>query len=250
MIDIAIHPGDIDRFKAAIKSAETQLGKSGDQALRWGAVNLMISLAAATIKSKTLRPIVKNPLFKASADGKWTRAQARQAKGDTRRARFGVNRWHPQTSRQYFQPILRTGEFGKYRFFERNGMWFRAKLGRGRAKWEKIEGIPNSEESENIPSIKNSKKRKIGRSGLARKAWKWAQAHMIRGGIGAPLPGVPNLISVKVSSGGNLIQIDNRIRYATTALQGGESRIAESCNRAAASMEKKIALQLSKITKK
>ena len=249
MIDIAIRPGDIDRFKAAIKSAETQLGKSADQALRWGAVNLMISLAAATRKSKTLRPIVKNPLFKASADGKWTRAQARQAKRDARRARFGVNRWKPSTSEQYFQPIYRTGEYGKYRFFDKKGMWFRTKLGRGKAEWEKVEGIPDSEESENIPSIKNSKKRVIGRSGLARKAWKWAQAHMIRGGIGA-LTGVPNLISVKVSSGGNLIQIDNKIRYATKALYGGESRIAESCNRAAASMEKKIALKLSGITKK
>lgn len=236
MIDIAIRPGDIDRFKAAIKSAETQLGKSADQALRWGAVNLMISLAAATRKSKTLRPIVKNP--------------HPDAKTDMRRAKFGVNRWKPSTSEQYFQPIYRTGEYGKYRFFEKNGMWFRTNPGRGKAKWEKLEGIPDSEESENIPSIKNSKKRVIGRSGLARKAWKWAQAHMIRGGIGASLFGVPNLISVKVSSGGNLIQIDNKIRYATTALSGGESRIAESCIRAAASMEKKIALKLSGITKK
>ena len=236
MIDIAIRPGDIDRFKAAIKSAETQLGKSADQALRWGAVNLMISLAAATIKSKTLRPIVKNPHPDAKTDG--------------RRAKYGVNRWHPMTSNQYFQPIYRTGEYGKYRFFKKNGMWFKKPSRAGNNPWEKIEGIPDSGEYEKLPSIKNSKKRKIGRSGLARKAWKWAQAHMIRGGTGAPLPGVPNLVSVKVSSGGNLIQIDNRIRYATTALQGGESRIAESCIRAAASMEKKIALQLSKITKK
>ena len=236
MIDIAIRPGDIDRFKAAIKSAETQLGKSADQALRWGAVNLMISLAAVTKKSKTMRPIVKNPHPNAKTDG--------------RRAKFGVNRWKPQTGEQYFQPIYRTGEFGKYRFFSKNGVWFKKPSRAGNHPWEKIEGIPDSGEDEKLPSIKNSKKRKIGRSGLARKAWKWAQAHMIRGGIGAPLPGVPNLISVKVSSGGNLIQIDNKIRYATTALQGGESRIAESCIRAAASMEKKIALQLSKITKK
>jgi len=234
MIDIYVDKADMRAFRDTIKKAEFFLGKTTEQALRWGAVNLMISLAAITKKSSKLRPIVKNPHPKATTDG--------------RRGKFGVNRWKPATSEKYFQPIYRTGEFGKYRFFEKNGMWFKKPTRAGNEPWEKIEGIPDSGEDEKLPSIEKSKKRIIGRSGLAKKAWKWAQVHMIRGGTGAPMPGVPNLMEVKVWGKGadSAIRIDNGLRYAESALTGGASRISEVMGRAARSMEHKINQQLQK----
>ncbi len=251
MIDIVFDSSkdQVAYFNKAIESAMADLKKTPEQAAKWAAVNLCKSLSASCKVSAKLRPIIKNPLFKASVDGTWTKAKAKQARNDMRRARFGVNRWKPFSGEQYFQPIYRTGEYGKYRFFEKNGLWFRTKLGRGKAEWEKVEGIPDDPANNLVPSIMTSKKRNIGRSGLAKKVWQWAQANVINGGVGT-VGGVPNIASVSLShtADSTTIAIANNLRYADAAFVGGRKDADTALYRAADSMQYKIDQSLIKAT--
>lgn len=252
MIDIVFdsQKDQVDYFNRAIESAMSDLHKTPEQAVKWAAVNLCKSLSASCKVSAKLRPIIKNPLFKAASRSKTDQAKAKQARNDGRRARFGVNRWKPFSGEQYFQPIYRTGEYGKYRFFEKNGMWFKTPSGTtGKYPWEKVEGIPGDAENNLVPSIMTSKKRKIGRSGFAKKVWQWAQSNIINGGV-ATILGVPNIASVLIIRRFDItsIVITNNLRYADAAFVGGRKDADTALYRAADSMQYKIDQALIKAT--
>ena len=204
MLDIKFPASDLLLFDKALRRASTDLGKTAEQAITWGASTLTQSLGASTKLSKKLRPIVANP--------------HPNAKTDKRRARWGVNRYNSK-GEKYFTPIYRTGEFGVIRFVDKGK-----------------DGEPAG------PSVKNSKKRIIGRRGMAKNVWKYARAHLLSGGVGN-ISGIPNIAEVKVNRSLTdfSITIGSSLRYQMDAFKtSGKQAIDTAYRRAARSMMKKI----------
>ena len=245
MVSYKLARADVAAFRNQMKRMETVLGKSVEQSIKWAAINLMKSLAARTLVSKKLRKIVKNPLYKAKSRKRVDQAEARQIRNDKRRAPWGVMRYERfGNGAQYFQPIYRTGEYGTIRFQnKKTAEWFTMEKGVGRVKRDMETGT----ELWQIEGIAQSKKRVIGRSGMAKKAWRWAQAHMYNSG-NSGIMGVPNIIGVTVNGKGNdrSLTIHNRSRYAVDALNGGSSSVSEAMGAAARSLEDKINKELKK----
>ncbi|MFA5379747.1 MAG: hypothetical protein WC455_28570 [Dehalococcoidia bacterium] len=237
---------DVDKFNKSIDNAMTDLHKTPEAACRWAAVKLCESLSASTKVSSTLRPIVRNPLFKASDDGKWTKAQARQAKGDMRRARFGVNRWKP-TGEKFFQPIYRTGRYGNIRFVEKNGRRFAKDL--VTKEWVSVDGGATNTLGGDASNFINHPKRKIRNSGLAKKVWQWTRRNIVAGGV-AKIDGVPEIASVLIIRRFDFttIKINNNLRYASAAFVGGKKDEETALVRASDSMEFLIDDKLKKAT--
>jgi len=210
-----------------MQRAEKALKKTPKQALQWGAVNLCSTLAGETKQSPKLRKIVPNP--------------HPNAKTDARRAKWGVNKWRVGTGKSYFVPIYKTGEFGGVRFVEKDGREFKSHWGPTKNKWIPIAGIPDTQEDKNLPSVKNSPKRIIGRRGLAKKCWHSAKKRLFSGGNVYAM-GVQNVASVKVggSTFAPFIKIITNLRYTIEALKHGESSINNAISNAASSMAKKI----------
>lgn len=231
MVSYELDRADVAAFRNQMKRMETVLGKSVEQSIKWAAITLMKSLAARTLVSKKLRPVVENPHPDAKTDG--------------RRAKWGVMRYKRfGNGEQYFQPIYRTGEYGQIRFKnKKTADWFTIERGTGRV----VKELETGKESHQIEGIMQSKKRVIGRSGMAKKAWRWAQAHMYNSG-NSDIMGVPNIIGVTVIGKGNdrSLTIHNRSRYAVDALKGGSSAVSEAMRAAAQSLEFKINQELKK----
>lgn len=239
MIDIKVKKEDMQKLAAEMKRAEKVLGKSSKDAVQLGANALCKTLSGETKRSKKMRPLVKNPLFK---------DHPRMVE-DMRRARFGVMRYKKGHAEMVFDPIYRTGEFGKLRFMERKGVFYMNR-GRGGApnKWSKIEGIPGEALNDQIPTAMKSKKRVIGRSGLAKAAWNFARKRLRSGGT-IFFMGVPNIASVKVFGGTKnpSIRITNNLRYALDALKNKEGSITSAVEKAAGSMGNRIDNELKKM---
>jgi hypothetical protein len=232
MVSYELDKADVAAFRKQMKRMETELGKSVEASIKWAAITLMKSLAARTLVSKKLRPVVENPHPNAKTDG--------------RRGKWGVMRYKRfGNGEQYFQPIYRTGEYGKTRFVDKKTFeWYTIDKATGKRVKESI----TSQEGGDVPlSIGKSKKRIIGRSGFSKRIWKWAQAHMYNSG-NSGIMGVPNIIGVTVIGKGNdrSLTIHNRSRYAVDALKGGSSAVSESMRAAAQSLEYKINEQLKK----
>ena len=245
MVSYELDRADVAAFRKQMARMETVLGKSVETSIKWAAINLMISLGAHTKVSKKLRKVVKNPLYKAASRKRADQAAARQRRNDKRRAPWGVMRYERfGNGEQYFQPIYRTGTYGQIRFQnKKTADWFTIERGTGRV----VKELEVGKESHQIEGIMQSPKRKIGRSGMAKKAWKWAQAHMYNSG-NSGIMGVPNIIGVTVIGNGNdrSLTIHNRSRYAVDALQDGSSSVSAAMRAAARSLEDKINKELAK----
>jgi hypothetical protein len=232
MVEYKIRESDIAAFRNVLKQAEKELGKTTESALKWGAINVMDTLAGATRVSAKTRPIVKNPSY--------------DKKTSKPRDKWGVMRYKPKTNEEYFQPIYRFGNYGTYRIWNKSkGKWLTIDKDLGRRI--KDSETLDDDTAKNDPVLMKSKKRKITRSGLAKKAWRWAQAHMYNAGTSV-IMGVPNLMAVKVWGKGNnrAFRIDNKSRYAIAAMKGGERTVSYAMGKAARSMEHKIGLELKK----
>lgn len=231
MVSYELNQSDVAAFREQMKRMETELGKSVEQSIKWAAITLMKSLAARTLVSKKLRPVVENPHPDAKTDG--------------RRAKWGVMRYKRfGNGEQYFQPIYRTGQYGHIRFKnKKTADWYTIERGTGRV----VKKLEQGNESHQIAGIMKSPKRNIGRSGMAKKAWRWAQAHMYNSG-NSGIMGVPNIIGVTVMGKGNnrSLTIHNRSRYAVDALKDGSSAVSEAMRAAAQSLEFKINEELKK----
>jgi len=216
----------VDKLFAQMQRAQKELGKGLKDSVKWSGILLMQSLAARTKVSKKLRPIVRNP--------------NKRYKTDARRAPFGVFRYD-KTGKKYFKPIYRTGEYGRVRFLDKKTyeVKYINTLTGTVHRAEKYDQTPEL-------SIKTDKRRKIGRSGLAKKTWQWATRNM--GGGMANIMRVPGIANIRWSGGTNnpTVKISNRIRYMVDALKGGYAAVNTAMENAARKMANRIDDRLAK----
>ena len=200
----------MEKLELQIRAAQEKLGSSANEALAHAAYYIARSLGAATKKSATKRPIVQNP------DPRWER--------DKRMAQWGVMKFRGDRS-SYFSPIYRTGEFGKVRFISKTTAEM---LERDRITGEvhRVRISTGTNPELEIPGIAQSKKRIIGRSGLAKKSWTTMQTKVARGG-NVSIAGTGNVGSVTWFSDKKTksIALKNDLRYAMDAIIGGASEI-------------------------
>lgn len=233
-MDITIKPNlaDVMAFQRAMKRAGEVLNKTDREAREWGGRVICDALANQTVKSKTKRPIVKNPLF--VSDPKAMLDRRRGIWGVMKYVRFG-------NGEQKFSPIYRGGEFGaKIKWVEKNGVLLRTSNG----KWEKFskDDLAAYGNLGNGLEIKDHPKTKIGRSGMAKKAWQWAKKFVRRGGQ-ASIFGVPKMAEVFWMQDGSLVLRSN-LRYAMDALKSKGSELDGILNKAAVIWESRITKQL------
>jgi len=239
-LSLDVSKADTERFAALIARAKNELGKSPFDAVNWAGYFITRSMAAATKTSPKLRPIVKNPDPRAfnKKGGK---------KRDNRFSMYGVNRWD-KDSNQYFQPIFRTGEFGKIRFIDKKtAEWL---------VWDKVTGEVHKQQWETgtgdfqIAGIAQSKKRNIGRSGLAKQAWKWAQSNTRKGG-NATIDGAKNAMRIRWSGRrfNPTMTLENNLKYAIDAFKTGDAGVENVMAKAGDQLANRIDAALGKVIK-
>jgi hypothetical protein len=216
---IQIDKSGLDALWRAAERAQREFGKTVPDSLSWAAGKLCTSLAAATRVSDTLRPVVENPDPRAKTDGRFSK--------------FGVYKFKPDRS-QYFVPIYRTGEYGKSRYIDEKTLRT-VTIVDGKRVFSYIETGTGEFQA---PGIMQSKKRNIGRSGLAKRVWQWAAAHAFSGGV-AVVDGMPDIAAVNLSAAGDTIElhIQNSLRYAAQAMAGGRQNVSGAAQRAADSLQ-------------
>lgn len=220
-IQIELNKQDFSKIAAQIQRAQTVLNIPLKQAVQMARYYIASSLAATTKVAAKLRKVVPNPDQKAKTDG--------------RMAKFGVMKYD-RNGNEYFAPIYRTGEFGKIRFpNKKTAEW----LVRDPVTGEVSKASMSTGTDEfQVPGIMQDKRRIIGRSGLAKKSWQWAQSRTGEGNIF-------NVSSIAVRwSGGEedpTITIFNRLRYAGAAFKTeGEQTLDNVMERAHRKMQFEI----------
>lgn len=236
-IDLALRPEDVAALGELMRRSVNELNMDVRDVLEWGGHYITRSVGASTKVAPHLRPIVRNP------DTRY--------KTDARRAPFGVMRYKSDGT-QYFQPIYRTGEFGKQRFFDKNTMaWYDRSSGSG--QWRKLPSGPDLANPEMVvPGIMTDRRRKIGRRGLAKNNWKWMQTNLRNSGTGGVM-GVQNTAGVKWQKDGNItsLTLTNFLRYAASALRhGGSAGVELAGARAFSAMRNRFEKRLEKMKSK
>jgi len=228
---------DVDALFRQIDRAQKELGKSMARSVSWAAEYVAHSLAAATKVAPKLRPIVENP--------------DKRYKTDHRRAPFGVMRYG-RDGGQYFKPIYRTGEYGMIRFFDKKqASWFkrskdfRSRDHRAKGSWIRIpkqDALGNKSDY----SIQKDRRRKIGRRGLAKKAWSWAAGRAYSGGIGN-IMGVSGAADVRIyrDKDNPGVRITDHLRYATAAFKS-PGAVEGAIGNAARKLEYNLTQQIAK----
>ena len=173
-----IDGASVINFGALLNELQIETGRSAEDALQYASGKFLASCSAAAKPGIKLRKVIANPLFKAADSSRDARKAARAAKSDMRRARFGVMKYS-QKEGPKFQPIYRTGEFGRTRFLDKKS---------GQIRWRSKKGTLNKEFNfdqgiEGNPSIKNDKRRVIKRAGLARKIFRIMRAQVLAGAL-------------------------------------------------------------------
>lgn len=221
---------DTERFAEVMQRAQDELGVTPKNAITWAGYFVSQSLGAASRKAPKLRKIVANPHPNAKTDG--------------RRAKFGVMKYTPEGI-EYFQPIYRTGEFGKIRFQDKKtAVW----LVRDRITGEvKKEQWTTGTGEFDMAGIAQSPKRKIGRSGLLKASWK-AAGKMTRKGGSASIMGAQDSVNVKWTGQrfAPTLTLANNLRYAAFALKHGDNGVEHVMEKAANSMANRINDRLEK----
>jgi hypothetical protein len=228
---------DIDALYAQMQRAQTELGKSADKALADTGSYIGHALAAATRVAPKLRKVVKNPHPDAGRD--------------MRRARYGVYRYvnaEGAASEKVFVPIYRTGEFGKVRFKSKTTGEYLVRDQDGTVRRQEIT-LGDNEFS--TPGIMESPKRRIGRSGLAKKSWQWTARHTLTGGRGQ-VHDVPAAAEIQWTRQGKVImlRIINYLRYMEHALVGGRQSVDTTAQRATNKMRNAIDERVKEIAQK
>jgi hypothetical protein len=198
-----------DEFFAQVDRAMKVLGKSNFQALQWAARLLCQSLGAQTkIASKKPRPIVQNP------DPRW--------ETDKRRARFGVMGY--AGGNPAFIPIYKKGTEPFYD--AKTASWYERTDGRERGNWKRLAFGKRVEPVLVVPSIMDHPRRLIPHRGLAKMAWRKAQALIGSGGSADGMK-VRNIASVQInrSETDPSVTLNNKLRYAGAAFVSGESAV-------------------------
>jgi hypothetical protein len=231
MIDVSIDVNDDDAqaLMRQMDRAIVELRKPLQDVLRWTAYAWTRSLGAATRVSEKIRPIVRNP--------------DRRYLTDRRRAPFGVMAY--RNGEQVFKPIFRTGEHGSRRFYDpKTVSWFEH-WGPNKNKWRKVASGQDPANPEIIvPGIMTDRRRKIGRSGLAKKSWTRIQSKLTGGGTASAMD-VPVVGFVQWRGGGE-VTVTNDLDYARSAMNGGESAITRAAASAASWLNERVNQELRK----
>ena len=216
-----------------MERARRETGKGMRASVAWGGRHIARSLSASTLPGKKLRPVIRNP------DSRY--------KTDHRVAPFGVWNYYQSRPRK-FRPIYRTGEFGKIRFFDKRSFsWFERDRFGGR--WRSLPSGPDVANPEIVaPGIMNDKRRKIGRAGMAKRAWRIAAQQIgARGNSVVNLMGVDKVASIRWSdlNRNPTLRITNHLKYASLAFRAkGAHAITSAGERAAQSMKYVLEKQL------
>ena len=239
-VSISLDAGSAANLRKQMERASRELGKDLGDVVDWTARFIAGSLAASTKIAPKLRRIVRNP--------------DKRYKTDARRAPFGVMAPTGPERVMAFRPIYKTGEFGKIRFFDKKTMaWFTRDAANPKGRWEKIasgQDVANPEII--VPGIMNDRRRKIGRRGLAKKSWKWAETHTRRGGT-ATISQARDAITVSVYGGdiNPTVRITNRLRYIEDAFKTkGKQVVTSTLARASEKMRNRINDRLEKMRTK
>jgi hypothetical protein len=197
--------------------ASNRLNKSTAETLKWGAALVCKSIGARTKQSPKLRRVVPNPNKRAWRDG--------------RMAKFGVYKY--KQGKKVFDPIYRGGEFGMIYYKAKNSATI---LHRDPATGKLVKTTHEAGTGEfQVPGVEQSKKRIIGRRGLAKKAWKWIERNM-DGGSGS-VGDARDIASVRWGAiVGAEVTITNKLRYISMALKGGAMAVETAMARAARGM--------------
>jgi len=209
---------------------QSALHKNLPQTIRATAGFIGRSLSASTKISAKLRPIVKNPDLRAGTD--------------KRVAPFGVM-YYPRGVKT-FKPIYRTGEFGKFRFFDKKTMAYYDRSG-GSGKWRKISSGPDVANPEAIvPGIMTDKRRNILRRGLAQKSWRYLGTGRWGGmpGIMAQAVTALNKREDHTREINPSLVLHNRLGYATSAFRNKGNTLNTAMARAAGAMQHEIMRKL------
>ena len=229
-ITASLDIGDLSNLEKAMLKAQSVMGKSASDALRWGAWTLANSLSGSTKASAKLRPVIRNP--------------DKSAKTDARKALYGVNMYGRKG--KHFVPIRGTGEFGKIRYIDKKTMQV---MTRDRATGEvRRENFSTSDPGAEGIGIMNHKKRKIGRRGLAKLAWVRGMGAIGRANgafqVGPGVVGLANramTVSKRFTGVDQFVQFNNQLRYAGLAFRTkGRRIVSETAERAADGMMHKI----------
>jgi hypothetical protein len=200
---------DNTRLLAAMERYRKEFGKDEENVVKFAAGQIARSLGGATRKSKKLRKVVKNP--------------DERALTDRRRAFWGVWKFRGDRS-QRFVPIYKTGEFGLIRFdSKKTGEQLTRNPVTGKVRRAQFD----LREFENAGGVglMNNPKRKIGRSGLAKKTWSGIARRVRSGGTVSPMD-VSRAGTVKHEPlfGGFQILLSNHLKYARDAMNEGMIR--------------------------
>ncbi len=218
-------------MKAVHRDAKHTGGTLG-KSLGWAGKNICSSLGALTPKGKQkLRKVITNP------DERWKR--------DNRMARFGVMRLL-QDKPAKFLPIKGTGEYGaKIRFKSKTTGEMLTRTPDGKVHRLAIE---LGKGPDKVPGIMQSKKRIIGKRGMAKRSWKLLQMRMGHGGY-IVYEGVPNIgdVTLRNMTTDPTITIKNRISYMMKIIKGGSGALNSAMVRAEKGMVYQIENNIRKI---
>jgi hypothetical protein len=229
---------DVQWISDLIETAQKELGKSARESVAWAGNYVAKSLGAATKVSPKLRPIVRNP------DPRY--------KTDHRRAPWGVYKWD-RDGKKYFKPIYRTGEYGRVRFFFKDQMsWFERNRGGKGGEWKHLPSGPDFANPELVaPGIKTDKRRRIGRSGMAKKSWLWLAQRTGVDFAATALHGVSDVAQTSLV-GGEVepsLTLRSNLRYAKAALKSGavESIMGNAARKFEYNLAQKIEARIAKL---
>ena len=236
-LSLEVPQADVDALNGYISQLQTECHMLPKDACRVGAIAVLKSLRPSTKIAAKLRPIVRNPDKRAGKDG--------------RVATFGVYKWDDHDNK-YFQPILRTGEFGKIRFKSKTT-----------AEWlvrDKLTGEVHRQQWETgagefqIAGIAQNWKRKIGNRGTAQDSWVWAMQKLFNTGPATrnkePTRTAVHVKKSQVDLFNYSVTIDNVLDYITAAMKGGgRLAVSTAMSRAANVMKGRIAQRLKGVIK-
>ncbi len=213
---------DVARWQNAVMRNSVKFGQTAKSSLAWGMMNVTKSLGAQTPVSKKIRPIVENPNWNNDPD---------YSKG-----RYGVMKYSQKLPQPYFKPIRGSRAGNKIRFVSRTtGEVLERDMTTGEVHRIDTQGAGHLD----LFDIQNHKQRKIGRSGFAKKAWKYLGIKTLAGGL-IYVDGIPNMGEIKWSDSNKTIQLNNKVSYTQRILKGGAMAVNMALQKATASMLYKI----------
>lgn len=227
MITASIPQEDMKELIKQISRAEKVLGKDLKSSVQWAGNFIATSLGAVTKKSKTKRKVEERK------DGRW--------KTDKRVGRWGT--WKYRNGEKVWVPISRTGEYGRVKFVSKKSarmmVWDKES-----GKVYPVEWTTGNKPEDDMPGIMQSPKLIIARSGLAKRSWKFLKARMRVGGSitdSKTRTGKIGAVVWRDIGGANpTLIINNDLRYAMSALRGGQSDLQGVMGKAARNMGREI----------